>query len=127
MPLRKRGFRDVSRWFCRQRQGLWPAKLMTERKVHCVAFMKAAMPTSKLTRGLLPCCVETIGLALFLQQEHRVQQAQGASAPVQHFQQAAHFLSRSCPSIFPRALLHKACLLPFIASSDRRLYAGRKT
>ena len=40
--------------------------------------MKAAIPTSKLTRGLSHCCVETIGLALFLQQEHRVQQAQGA-------------------------------------------------
>ena len=47
--------------------------------------MKAAIPTSKLTRGLLHSCVETIGLALFLQQEHRVQQAQGAFAPVQHF------------------------------------------
>lgn len=64
---------------------LWVAKLITERKVHCVASMKAAIPTSKLTRGSLHCCVETIGLALFLQQEHRVQQAQGAFAPVQHF------------------------------------------
>ena len=47
--------------------------------------MKAAIPTSKLTRGLLHSCVETIGLALFLQQEHRVQQTQSAFAPVQHF------------------------------------------
>ena len=66
-------------------QMLWLAKLVTERKVHCVAPMTAAIPTSKLTHGLLHSCVETIGLALFLQQEHRVQQAQGAFAPVQHF------------------------------------------
>ena len=58
---------------------------MTERKVHYVASMTAAIPTSKLTRGWSHACVETIGLALFLQQEHRVQQAQGALAPVQHF------------------------------------------
>ena len=58
---------------------------MRERQAHCVASTKAKIPTSKLTHGSSLCCVETIGLALFLQQEHRVQQAQGAFAPVQHF------------------------------------------
>ena len=90
-------------------QGLWLAKLITERKFHCVAFMKAAIPTSKLTRGLLHYCIETIGLALFLQQEHRVQQAQGAFAPRAALQLAARFLSRSCIAIVPRDLLHKPC------------------
>lgn len=89
--------------------------------------MKAAIPTSKLTRGLLHCCVETIGLAVFLQQEHRVQQAQGAFAPVQHFQHAAHFLFRSCIAILSQDLLHNSYLSPFIASSGRRLQAGPDT
>ena len=83
---------------------------MTERKVHYVASMTAAIPTSKLPRGLLHGCVETIGLALFLQQEHRVQQAQGAFAPVQHFNLLHIFFSRSCIAIVPRELMHKPCL-----------------
>ena len=58
------------------------------------------------------CCVETIGLALFLQQEHRVQQAQGVFAPRAALQLAARFLSRSCMAIASRCLLR---LLPFIA------------
>lgn len=88
--------------------------------------MKAAIPTSKLTRGSLLCCVETIGLALFLQQEHRVQQAQGAFAPVQH-STAAHSLFRSYIATLFRDLLHKPYLLPFIASNGRRLYVGPNT
>ncbi len=99
---------------------------MTERKVHCVASMKAAIPTSKLTRGLLHFCVETIGLALFLQQEHRVQQAQGTS-PRAALQPAAHFLSRSCLAIVFPDLSHKPCLLPSIASNGRRFHAGPTT
>lgn len=50
MPLRKR---RLSLGSLGSTKGLWLAKLMTERKVHCVAFMKAAIPTSKLTRGWL--------------------------------------------------------------------------
>lgn len=92
-------------------QGLWLAKLITERKVHCVASMKAAIPTSKLTHGLLHYCVETIGLALFLQQEHRVQQAQGVFAPVQHFNLLHIFFHVHALAIAYRDLLRKPCFV----------------
>lgn len=86
MPLKYRGHRNSSCRFCGQYQRALAGKAYDGKKrFHCVASMKAAIPTSKLTRGSLLCCVETIGLALFLQQEHRVQQTQGAFAPVQHF------------------------------------------
>ena len=63
--------------------------------------MKAAIPTSKLTHRLLHSCVETIGLALFLQQEHRVQQAQGAFAPVQHFNLLQIFFHVHAQRLYP--------------------------
>ena len=47
--------------------------------------MKAAIPTSKLTHGLSFFALRLLDWLCFLQQEHRVQQAQGVFAPVQHF------------------------------------------
>lgn len=63
----------------------WLAKLMTERKVHCVTSVKATIPTSKLPHGLSLFALRLLDWLCFLQQEHRVQQAQGVFAPVQHF------------------------------------------
>ena len=48
--------------------------------------MKAAIPTSKLTHGLLHCCVEAIGSgSVFATKNIEVQQTQGLGAFVEHF------------------------------------------